>query len=116
MSSALTVASYGATQPPPSDGSAVIRGATSASRGSAGSLTSGPDQPGSGTQSESRNATSGVVTARRPALRAAAGPRAVACRSTSAPCRPAVVATPAGAGGAPPPPHPRGGGGGGGGP
>ena len=61
-----------------------MRGATSPTAGSARRASSGASQPGSGTTSESRKATNGVVAAASPALRAAAGPRGAGCRSTVA--------------------------------
>ncbi len=52
-----------------------MRGATSATAGSARCWASRPGKPGGATQSASTNATSGVAAIRRPVLRAAAGPR-----------------------------------------
>ena len=65
--------SYRASQVRPAS-SGLIRGATAPTAGSAKCGSSSSSQPGLGTQSESRNATSGVCAAARPEFRAAPGP------------------------------------------
>ena len=69
-----------------------MRGATAPSAGSAKCGSSSSSQPGPGTQSESRNATSGVSANARPVFLAAAGPPLTGRRTTPAPA-PAAAAT-----------------------
>ena len=73
-----------------------MRGATAATTGSAKCGSSPSSHPGAGTQSESRNATSGVSTAARPVLRAAAGPPLTGRCRQAAPAAAATDATAAG--------------------
>ena len=92
MSRVELTPSYRASQP----GGSVcgtMRGATAATAGSAKCGSSGPSQPGAGTQSESRNAASGVSTAARPVFRAAAGPPLTARCTQRAPAAAAAAAT-----------------------
>ena len=101
MSSVELTPSYRASQPAasaaaPSGEYGTIRGAAAATAGSAKCGSSGSSQPGAGTQSESRNATSGVSTAASPVFRAAAGPPLTARRTTWAPAAVAAAATAAG--------------------
>ena len=70
-----------------------ILGATAATTGSRKCGSSGPSQPGTGTQSESRKAASGVCTAARPVFRAAAGPPLTALCTQRAPAAAATAAT-----------------------
>ena len=70
-----------------------MRGATAPTAGSAKCGSSASSQPGPGTQSESRNATSGVSAAARPVFLAAAGPPLTGRRSTLAPAAAAMPLT-----------------------
>ena len=87
MSRVELAPSYRASQVrPPSCGT--MRGATAPTAGSAKCGSSSSSQfagPGPGTQSESRNATSGVPAAARPVFLAAAGPPLTGRRTTLAP-------------------------------
>ena len=68
-----------------------MRGATAPTAGSA--KCGGLNKPGPGTQSESRNATSGVSAAARPVFLATAGPPLTGRRSTLAPAAAAMPLT-----------------------
>ena len=95
MSSAERIPSYLASQPCPGSWD-TMRGATAATAGSQKCGSSRSSQPGRGTQSESRNATSGVLAAARPVLRAAPGPPFTVRRRYRAPAAAAAAATAAG--------------------
>ncbi len=73
-----------------------MRGATAAVNGSPKWASRGPSHRGAGTQSESTKATIDVRAARRPALRAAAGPTFEASPTKVAPCRAATSSVAAG--------------------
>ena len=82
MSRVELAPSYRASQVRPAS-CGTMRGAAAPTAGSAKCGSSASSQPGPGTQSESRNATSGVRAAARPVFLAAAGPpftgRATTC-------------------------------------
>ena len=84
MSRVELAPSYRASQLRPAS-CGTMRGATAPTAGSAKCGSSASSQPGPGTQSESRNATSGVSAAARPVFLAAAGPPLTGRRSTLAP-------------------------------
>ena len=92
MSRVELTPSYLASQVRP-DSCATIRGATAPTAGSAKCGSNVSSQPGPGTQSESRKATSGVSAAARPVFLAAAGPPFTGRRSTLAPAAAAVLLT-----------------------
>jgi hypothetical protein len=73
-----------------------MRGATAPTAGSVKCGSSASSQPGSGTQSESRNATSGVCAAARPVFLAAAGPPFTGRDTTCAPAAAAALRIAAG--------------------
>ena len=68
-----------------------MRGATAPTAGSVKCGSRASSQPGLGTQSESRNATSGVSAAASPVFLAAAGPPFTGRRSTLAPAAAAAL-------------------------
>ena len=84
MSRVELAPSYRASQVRPAS-CGTMRGATAPTAGSAKCGSSASSQPGPGTQSESRNATSRVLAAARPAFLAAAGPPLTGRRTTPAP-------------------------------
>ncbi len=90
MSRVELAPSYRASQVYPAS-CGTMRGAAAPTAGSAKCGSSASSQPGPGTQSESRNATSGVSAAARPEFLAAAGPPLTGRRTTLAP---AAAATP----------------------
>ena len=83
-SSGLRTASYRARTPGFAEVVETIRGAARATRSSSKWANTGPNQPGTGSQSASRKATSGVVVADSPVMRALAGPRLASWRRTVA--------------------------------
>ncbi len=92
MSRVELAPSYRASQVCPAS-CGTMRGATAPTAGSAKWGSSASSQPGAGTQSESRNATSGVSAAARPVFLAAAGPPLTGRRSTPAPAAAAALFT-----------------------
>ena len=92
MSRVELAPSYRASQLRPAS-CGTMRGATAPTAGSAKCGSSASSQPGPGTQSESRNATSGVSAAARPVFLAAAGPPLTGRRSTLAPAAAATLLT-----------------------
>ena len=92
MSRVELAPSYRASQVRPAS-CGTMRGATAPTAGSAKCGSSASSQPGPGTQSESRNATSGVSAAARPVFLAAAGPPLTGRRSTAAPATVAALLT-----------------------
>ena len=95
MSRVELAPSYRASQVRPGS-CGTMRGATAPTAGSAKCGSSVSSQPGPGTQSESRNATSGVSAAARPVFLAAAGPPLTGRRSTVAPAAAAALPIAAG--------------------
>ena len=95
MSRVELAPSYRASQVRPG-ASGTMRGATAPTAGSAKCGKSASSHPGPGTQSESRNATSGVSAAARPVFRAAPGPPFSGRRRTRAPASDAIRAIAAG--------------------
>jgi hypothetical protein len=87
--------SYRASQVRPAS-CGTMRGAAAPTAGSAKCGSSASSQPGAGTQSESRNATSGVRAAARPVFLAAAGPPLTGRGTTRAPAAAAARRTAAG--------------------
>ena len=92
MSRVELAPSYRASQVRPAS-CGTMRGATAPTAGSAKCGSSASSQPEPGTQSESRNATSGVSAAARPVFLAAAGPPLTGRRSTAAPAAVAALLT-----------------------
>ena len=90
MSRVELAPSYRASQVRPAS-CGTMRGATAPTAGSAKCGSSASSQPGPGTQSESRNATSGVCAAARPVFLAAAGPPLTGRRTTLAPAAAAAL-------------------------
>ena len=98
MSRVELAPSYRASQVRPAS-CGTMRGATAPTAGSAKCGSSASSQfagPGPGTQSESRNATSGVSAAARPVFLAAAGPPLTGRRTTLAPAAAATLRIAAG--------------------
>jgi hypothetical protein len=95
MSRVELAPSYRASQVRPAS-CGTMRGAAAPTAGSAKCGSSASSQPGPGTQSESRNATSGVRAAARPVFLAAAGPPLTGRGTTRAPAAAAARRTAAG--------------------
>ena len=91
MSRVELAPSYRASQLVPAS-CGTIRGATAPTAGSAKCGSKRSSQPGAGTQSESRNATSSVDAAASPVFRAAPGPPFTGRWITCAPCAAAMAA------------------------